>query len=85
MYLDTDMLLALIKKDDWLKPFVNWKNISDPVISAASLTEFGLVVNGEYGKEKIESFLKQVREFKIKVVPATENDIYKSAELMKKI
>ena len=84
MYLDTDMVLALIKKDDWLKPFVNLKKINNPVISAAVLIELELVINREYGKDKVEGLIKEVKNLKIKSEPISSDVIYKSAELMKK-
>ena len=84
MYLDTDIVLALIKKDDWLKPFVNLKKISNPVISAAVLIELELVINREYGKDKVEGLIKEVKNLKIKSEPISSDVIYKSAELMKK-
>ena len=84
MYLDTDMILALIKKDDWLKPFVNLKKIRNPVISAAVLIELELVINREYGRDKVEEFFKEIKNLKIKSEPVTSDVIYKSAELMKK-
>lgn len=84
MYLDTDMILALTKKDDWLKPFVNLKKIKNPVISAAVLIELELVINREYGKDKIDDFFEQIKNLKIKSESLMPDVIYKSAELMKK-
>lgn len=84
MYLDTDVILALAKKDDWLKPFVNLKKIKNPVISAATLIELQLVVNREYGKDKIGDFLKQVKNLNVKSTPINPDVVHKSAELMRK-
>ncbi|MBI4170867.1 MAG: hypothetical protein HY514_04175 [Candidatus Aenigmarchaeota archaeon] len=75
MYLDTDIILAIIEKDDWLKPFVNWKKISNPVISAAVLIELDLVVNREYGKEKTKNFLNDIKKLKIKIERIDPKDL----------
>lgn len=84
MYLDTDMILALTKKDDWLKPFVNLKKIKNPVISSAVLIELELVINREYGKGKIDEFFKKLKDLKIKSEPITPDVVHKSPGLMKK-
>jgi len=84
MYLDTDIVLALTKKDDWLKPFIDVKKLSKPVISSAVLIEVELVVNREYGREKIKEFFKKIKELKIRSEAVSPAVVHKSAELMQK-
>ena len=51
MYLDTDIILALIKKDDWLRPYVDMKKIKNPTTSVLTVIECKLVISREYGRE----------------------------------
>ena len=84
MYLDTDIILALVKKNDWLKPYVNFNKIPSPLISTVTLIELELVINRELGKEEIPGFFKKIKELKVKISPVDENVVQKSAELIGK-
>ena len=82
MYLDTDIILALTKKNDWLRPFIRPERIRKPVISSATLIEVELVVSREFGRESVKDFLNKIKKLKIKAAPVTPDIVYKGAELM---
>ncbi len=84
MYLDTDIILALIKDEDWLKKYVNIKKISSPKTSALNVIEARLVLLREYSRKEAINALKKINGHKIKIVEINENIINKSQELIEK-
>lgn len=62
MYLDTDVLLALIKSDDWLKSRINFKRISKPKTSIISALECQIVLEREEGRKFTVSVLQKLNE-----------------------
>ncbi len=84
MYLDTDIILALVKKTDWLKPHINLKALTDIKTSTFTVIEAELVIQREYGRDFIKDVLETVRNSKIKLLPLTEKVIEKSKELLSK-
>jgi len=84
MYLDTDVVLALVKPKDWLKPHVKRDRIVDPRTSAFALVEAELILEREYGRKELFDMLNKIRELKIKVENITEIIMEKNLELLKK-
>ena len=62
MYLDTDIILAIVKPSDWLKDVVERKIkvLSDPKTSVFTLVEAEIVLNREASREV--SVLDKVKE-----------------------
>ena len=82
MYLDTDILLSLIKKEDWIKPYVDLKKIQNPKTSVFAIIEAELVVSREYGRKDALKVMDNISKNKIKVVNFTEEILRKSIEFM---
>jgi len=61
VYLDTDIILAIVKPSDWLKDVVERK-ISDPKTSVFTLVEAEIVLNREASRELAVSVLDKVKE-----------------------
>ncbi len=84
MYLDTDIILALIKKDDWLKKYIKLSFIEKPKTSVLTIIESRIVLEREYSKEESLRVLARINELKIQIIPLGEKTIAKSIELTKK-
>ena len=84
MYLDTDIILALIKKDDWLRPFVELKRISEPKTSALAILEATLVTEREYGRKDSSQIFDSIKKLGIDINDLTEETMEKSSTLLKK-
>ena len=84
MYLDTDIILALIKDSDWLKPHVDIKKIKNPETSVFTIIEAEIVLLREYGREHVFPVLENVKKHKIKIIPFDEVVLVKSIEMLKK-
>lgn len=82
MYLDTDIILGLLKKSDWLKPHINIKKIKNPKTSALVLIEAELVLAREYSRKQSLSVYEKVKDLDIQILPVGENIIKKSTKLM---
>ncbi len=85
MYLDTDIVLALIKKKDWLKQTIKIEKIKKPKTSALVIIEAELILSREYGREYVFSVLGKTKKIipGIRILPLEEKIIEKSIELMK--
>src|SRR3989344_7200070 len=82
MYLDTDIILALVKETDWLKPHINLDLIKDPKTSVFAIIEAELIMDREYGREFVQTVLKTIEANQIKIIPLDEKTTKKSAELL---
>lgn len=84
MYLDTDILLALIKKDDWLKPHTDLKKIKSPKTSVFAVIEAEIILLREHGRENAISALKDIKRKNIRVIPLEEKTLKKSIDFLEK-
>lgn len=84
MYLDTDIILALVKEEDWLKEHVNLKKIKDPKTSVFTIIEAEIVLRREYPRELSLSVLDKVKSLEIGLLPMTEKILEKSNNLSRK-
>lgn len=85
MYLDTDIILALVKKEDWLKKYVDFKKIKDPKTSVFTIIESELVLEREYSRDSSLLVLDKIKSsMKITLLPLTELLLKKSNELLGK-
>lgn len=83
MYLDTDIILALVKETDWLKPYVDLKLVKAPRTSTFTIVEAELVMEREYGRPFVYSVLDTVKSNKIDIIPLTQKVVEKSRDLLK--
>ena len=86
MYLDTDIILAIVKPSDWLKDAVEkkLKVLSDLKTSVFTLVEAEIVLNREASRELALSVLDKVKEQNIRPLALTEEMLTKSVELLRK-
>ncbi|MBS3081075.1 hypothetical protein J4221_06395 [Candidatus Pacearchaeota archaeon] len=61
MYLDTDIVLALIKEDDWLKDYVKLSEFKPAKTSAITIIEVRLVLLREYSRKKALESLSKIK------------------------
>jgi predicted nucleic acid-binding protein len=81
-YLDTDIILALIKDDDWLKNYVSISNLRPACTSVFTIVEARIVLEREYSKEKALEALDKIKELKISLIEFDEKILKKSQELL---
>jgi len=84
MYLDTDILLALVKKEDWLKRHVNISKIASPKTSSLNVIEARMVIQREYSKDKALKVSKEINKLKIEIISINKKIIDKSQDLLEK-
>ena len=86
MYLDTDIILAIVKPTDWLKEIVERKlmQIRNLKTSVFTLVEAEIVLNREESRELAISVLERVKERNIQLLPLTEEILAKAVELLRK-
>jgi|SRR3989344_3754998 len=82
MYLDTDIILALIKDKDWLKQYINLKKIKNLRTSVLTLVESELVLSREFGRSDIFK-VNKVNDFKIKILTLDKKIFDLSNKLLK--
>ncbi|MEK6792909.1 MAG: PIN domain-containing protein [Nanoarchaeota archaeon] len=82
MYLDTDIVLALIKKEDWLKEHVHKLNLKDAKTSALTVIEARIVLDREYSEEDAKNALSKIKAMKIEILSVDEEVIEKSQKLI---
>lgn len=81
-YLDTDIILALVKPKDWLKN-AKLNKIEEPVTSVFTIIEAEIVLEREFGRKLVTSVLDKIKR-KISILSLTENILEKSNELLNK-
>lgn len=84
MYLDTDVILALIKKEDWLKKYVDIDKIKPAKTSTLTITEARIVLLREYSRERALEVLPKIKKLGIKIISIDEKILDKSQELIEK-
>lgn len=87
MYLDTDIILALIKPEDWLKAYVErgLEEINEEkVTSLITVIESELVLMREYSRELALSAFEEIKKKGIKLLPISVEVIEESTKLLKK-
>jgi predicted nucleic acid-binding protein len=86
MYLDTDCVLALIKKSDWLKEPVTKKIKGEKsrCTSVITVVECRLIFLREGTTKEALSIEKEMKRFNIKLIPMDEAVIKKSNDLIRK-
>jgi len=69
MYLDTDVVLALIKEEDWLKDYVKLSELRPAKTSAITIIEVRLVILREYSRKKALESLSEIKKLKVEIIP----------------
>ncbi len=86
MYLDTDCVLALIKKDDWLRVAVHrrLKGERALVTSVLTVVECQLVASREEERDRVFDIGRAIRKKDIDLIPLDERVLDRSIALLKR-
>ena len=82
MYLDTDVILAVLKEDDWLQSKVNLEKMEKPKTSAITVTEIQLVY--EDWNHRFNDINQKLRDLGIEILEISPQTINESSKLQKK-
>ncbi|QWC20547.1 PIN domain-containing protein [Halorubrum sp. 2020YC2] len=75
MYLDTDVVLAVLKADDWLSSAVDLTAIDDPKTSVSTCIEVQYAMEGEWGRERLTTVNESLADEGVLLVPLREPHI----------
>lgn len=81
MYLDTDVILAALKVDDWLKSDVDIDAIEEPVTCTATVIELQDVMQDEWRRERVTSVAGEVAGAGVELIPLTVPGIVTAGDL----
>jgi len=82
MYLDTDVILAVLKEDNWLQSNVDLEKMENPETSAITITEMQLVY--EDWNNRFNDINQKIRDLGIKILEISPQTIKESSKLQKK-
>lgn len=82
MYLDTDVILAVLKPDDWLQSAVRQANLEDPKTSVITAVEIQLVMFEEWSRSDLADVHHTIEAEGIEVLPLTVETFQAGAELL---
>lgn len=71
MYLDTDIILALLKPDDWLASAVDLSALETPTTSVATAIEVQYVMEDEWSRAQLARAHDTIADEGIDLVPLT--------------
>ena len=84
MYLDTDVVLAVLKADDWLSSAVDLDAIDDPKTSVSTCIEVQYAMEGEWERERLTTVNESLTDEGIELVPLREPHIAAGGTLQRK-
>jgi len=84
MYLDTDVILGLVKGEDWLKKHIDISKLRPAKTSSITIIEARIVLEREYSREEAIELLEKVKSLKVEIIAVDKEVIEKSQMLLKK-
>lgn len=69
MYLDTDVVLAVLKVDDWLSSSVDVESMDEPKTSVATCIEVQYAMQDEWDRERLTRVREPLQHEGIELVP----------------
>src|SRR3989344_4187101 len=84
MYLDSDIILALIKETDWLKEYIVFEKLKPARTSVFVIIECQLILERDYSRKDALAFLSKVNELGIEIIPVDKKLVDNSQELREK-
>lgn len=81
MYLDTDVVLAELKVDDWLASAVDLGAIEEPTTSVATGIEVQYVMEDDWDRERIANTHREIADAGIGLVPLSTTVMDAAADL----
>lgn len=82
MYLDTDVLLALLKTEDWLESAVDEADFEEPKTSVVTAVEIQLVMFDTWSRSRLGLVHDEIEAEEIEVLPLTPESLQAGAELL---
>lgn len=82
MYLDTDVVLALVKEEDWLKSAVDPDALREPKTSVVTVIEIQLVYFEERGRDFLSAVPDLVRDEGVEILGLSPDVIDASSRLL---
>lgn len=71
MYLDTDVVLGLLKVEDWLGPATRHADLDDPKTSILTAVEVQLVMFDEWSRSALAGVATSIEDEGIELLPLT--------------
>lgn len=84
MYLDTDVVLAVLKADDWLSSSVDIRTIDDPKTSVSTCIEVQYAMEDEWDRERLTTVNEALTEEGIGLVPLEAKHIAAGGKLQRR-
>lgn len=84
MYLDTDVVLAVLKADDWLSSSVDIEAVDDPKTSVSTCIEVQYAMEDEWGRERLTTVNESLRDAEIGLVPLEAEHIAAGGRLQRR-
>lgn len=82
MYLDTDVLLALLKAEDWLQAAAEAAEFDDPKTSIVTALEIQLVMFEAWSRPDLAGLPEAIERAGIQLLPCTREELTAGAELL---
>lgn len=84
MYLDTDVILAHLKVDDWLSSVVDLETLDEPKTSVATCLEIQYAMQDEWDRERLTRTSEELEADGIELVPLEVDHIEAGSELQRR-
>jgi predicted nucleic acid-binding protein len=84
VYLDTDVVLAVLKADDWLSSAVDMDTIDNPKTSVSTCIEVQYAMEDEWDRERLTTVNESLSEEGIDLIPLREEHIGAGGELQRR-
>lgn len=81
MYLDTDVILAELKVDDWLSSDVDIEAVEEPKTTVATGIEIQYVMEDNWKRERLATVHEEIAKAGVEMVPLTSEIMDIAAEL----
>lgn len=82
MYLDTDVILALLKTEDWLQSEVEPGNLIEPKTSVITVVEVQLVMFDAWSRDRLVATQQNVVEQGIELLPLSPDVLQAGMQLL---
>jgi hypothetical protein len=84
VYLDTDVVLAVLKADDWLSSSVDIRTLNDPKTSVSTCIEVQYAMEDEWDRERVTTVYKALTQAGIGLVPLEAEHIAAGGTLQRR-
>jgi predicted nucleic acid-binding protein len=84
VYLDTDVILAILKVDDWLSSVVDLDSIDDPKTSVSTCIEVQYAMQDEWDRDRLTTVHEALAEEGIELVPLETEHVAAGGELQRR-